>query len=113
MDGGVRGGQKWRPGVGRHAMGPGCMGVSRWLPPPPGSVSPGGETHRGAVDAAVGSRVAGHGGRVRVTRAVGLGHTEVGSPTSPWGAWTHPESIGDGAGSGVENLLHHIMGWEQ
>ena len=64
----------------------------------------------------VGSRVAGNGGRARVTRAAGLGHAGGGIPPvalAPGSAWTRPESVGDGAGAGVKNLLHHIIGWEQ
>ena len=86
---------------------------------PPVSISPGGETHRGAVGAATQMGGVKGGwewwpgeGEVRG----GVGACGGGIPRvflAPEGVWTCRESIGDGARVGVEYLLHHIMGWEQ
>ena len=84
---GLHSGQKWWLSVGQHATGPGRMGVSRWLPPLP-SPSPQVGKHTGVLwvrpHDRVGLRVAGNGGRVRMTCTAGLRHVEVGSPVSPW-----------------------------
>ena len=116
VDGGLRGGRERRSGVGRRATGPGRVGVGRWLPPflaPSPRVGRHAEVPWVRPRDRVGPSVAGNGGRARVTRAAGLGHAEVGSPRSPRLLGACPESVGDGAGAGVKNLLHHIIGWEQ
>ena len=85
------GGAPWWPEVaawcGPAHDGAGSRGGEPVAPSPPVSVSPGGETQKVLwvrPRDRVGSRVAGNGGRARVTRTAGLGHAEVGSPASPW-----------------------------
>ena len=117
------GGAPWWPEVaawcGPARDGAGSRGGKPVAPSPPVSVSPGGETHRGAVGAA--ARTGGvEGGREwrpgEGEARGGVGARGGGIPrvsSAPGGAWMRPESVGDGAGAGAEYLLHHIMGWEQ